>query len=202
MSRLVPPSIWQVESFAHCLSLRDLASLSCAQKEWQPAIVALYSSPRASQLVQALEASLPGLNKQLTKQELASEYLSAPSDSDLLGQLRIVVSYLQASHFAPWGPSIAAAPGLLEDVTQLFTVPQLPYTVGYRFVKHLELRISYKQLLLAAYKQVAGVELWVRAQLALGIPAHLPDAVLALCRLEKDVLLVSLCTPRACTRCC
>lgn len=191
MSRVVPPGIWQVESFARCLSLRDLATLSCAEKDWQASVVTLYSSPRARQLVQALEASLPDVAKALAHKELATATILASSCRQLLKQLWTLVATLQASRNAPWGPAIAAAPGLLQDFTQLFMVPGLPYTSPSHFVTHLSLRISYHQLMLAAWNQVAGVEEWVKVQQARGIETDLPDAVVAVCCSDHVFQLVS-----------
>lgn len=181
MSRVVPPGIWEVEAFARCLSLRDLASLSCARKDWQASIILLYSSSRTQQLVQALDTCLHGLNRVLEHKKLSVGCLTAPAPSKVLQQLWAVVSYLQGRWSNAWGPALAAAPGLPEDLTQLFTVPGLPSDALQYFVKNVGVRITYRQLIEAAHQQVASIECWVRAQELLNMKTDLPDVVVAVC---------------------
>lgn len=190
MPRAVPSAIWQIEDFARCLSLRDLASLSCAQKDWQAPVLSIYSSSLARQLVQALAASSSDLNRALADKQLAPRCISA-SRHRQLRQLWSLVSTLQASYGSIWGPAVATAPGLLQDITQIFTVPRLPRDVMVHFVKNMDLRVSYQQLMAAAHKQVKGVDGWVLVQRSLETPIELPEIVVSVCCCDKDLHLVS-----------
>lgn len=181
IAQAVPSDIWGVEGFARCLSLKDLASLACAQKYWQASIVSVLSSTRGREFVQALEVSLPELARELARKQLTTQQLTAPTPRKLLQQLWTVVSTLQASCNTPWGTAIAAAPGLLEDFTQLFSVPALPYGARQHFVQHLGLHISYKELITAANMRVERVEDWVHCQQTLNIKTDIPDVALAVC---------------------
>lgn len=181
MSRALPSSAWQVQNFAHCLSLRDLACLACAQKDWQASIASIWNVARARQLVKALEAGSSHLKFLLVQKQLSSTDLTVSTPAQLLSQLFVVLSYLQECCFAPWGPAIAAAPGLLEDLTQLFTAPQMPHDVVRELVQHMGVRISYQQLLHAAHGQVAGVDIWVQVQEELAMHTDIPGVAVAIC---------------------
>jgi hypothetical protein len=50
------------------------------------------------------------------------------------------------------------------------------------------MRITYAQLLAAADNMVAGVEVWVQAQQALGITTDIPAVAAAVCCGDRDVL--------------
>lgn len=181
MSGIVPSHCWEAEGFRSCLSLASLASLSCACKDWQHAIAKTYSSSKARQLVRALETSVPTLRTKLAGRGLATETTATWSLKQSLSQLWTVKSFLQQELEAPWGPALATAPGILEDFTQLFSVPGLPPAVVQSFVQQLQIRISHKQLLDAAYNRVAGVETWVQVQHYLEAQTSLPEIPLAVC---------------------
>lgn len=61
-------------------------------------------------------------------------------------------------------------------------MPGLPHAALRHFVKDVGLRISHKQLIAAAYQQVAKIENWVKAQEDLGIKMDLSNVVVAVCR--------------------
>jgi hypothetical protein len=50
------------------------------------------------------------------------------------------------------------------------------------------MRITYAQLLDAANSMVAGVEVWVQAQQALGIKTDIPAVAVAICYGDRDML--------------
>lgn len=94
---------------------------------------------------------------------------------------------------------LPAAPGLLVEYSQLLSVPQLPWEVIAHFVQHAigehdeGLRISYQQLIAAARKQIAGIEIWAQAQEeCMGTQMDIPELAMAICWEEvSEELLVS-----------
>lgn len=170
MVHAVPACIWQVEGFATCLSLKDLCILSQTCKDWQEAVLALYSGPQIKQLTDALLASVPELAKALAKHDRLNKQLH---------QLWRLVSLLQI--IQPWGPALAATPGLLVDLTQMHTVSHLPWKLVRYCVQHQGVTITYQQLVTAAYNRVTGVEMWVQEQQCDGRQSDIPDIIAELC---------------------
>lgn len=159
--------VWGSPGAEKYLSLSDLCALSSTRKDWQTSIAAVYSSQYGQKLQQTLAAGLPELT--------ANEF----TNKQLLHQLWALVSLLKQAQ--PWGPAVAATPGLLADYSQLITVPYLPQQIVKSSVQQLGVHISYQQLLTAAHNRVGGVETWVQVQHELDIQTDIPDIVSAVC---------------------
>lgn len=189
---VVPASVWQFEGFRRCLSLADLNNLASTCRDWQDAVLALYKHSHARQLVQALQDSIPEVKKILETKKLAT----VEHDSvKLLKQLRTVVNALQRgirettddAMDRSWGPILAATPGLLSaDYTQICSVPDIRYDIAKHFVQHLDVRITYQQLVTAAHNKVNGAEVWVQVQHELGIQTDIPDIAVKICILCQE----------------
>lgn len=193
---VVPPSIWKDAPFDRHLSLKDWDNLSRAQ--YQKSIELVYGSDSSRALVQALQACIPELKAALVgRQDRATVHGVPPRKLSLLNELRTVVSVLEQA--GPWGPALAAAPGLLVECSQLLSVPQLPREVIAHFVQHAigerdeGLRICYQQLITAARNQIAGIEIWAQAQEeCMGTQMDIPELAMAICWEEvSEELLVS-----------
>lgn len=98
-----------------------------------------------------------------------------------LPRLWEIVKFLRGSR--PWGPAMANAPGLTEDLATIFTISlhRFPFRMAVSLVENTQLRITHAQLMRAARNRVAGVETWVQAQSELDIHTDLPPNVVAIC---------------------
>lgn len=214
--------VWELR-IAPKLSLTDLSSLAEIDSGWYHAMAVKLSSSRTRQLMAALTSAVRSeVNRDSTlssgsalkpnndKYNELLEILALaksennPDGSDTgnsivkHGSARSVIQALQ--HFnclRPWGPILAATPGLLQDFTQLFTVPHLPKMLAYFFIQHLGVHMTYQQLLILAHEGVAGVEVWVQAQQRLRIQTNIPDVAVKLCcgTIDKTDLV-------SCEHCC
>lgn len=180
--------MWEL-NIAPTLSLQDWSSLSRTSKDWYKAVATLHSSAKSQQLMKALtacmltimnrakqnksDAKTRGMLRDVEKLTSVTEH-SGPET--VLFRLWKLVSMLQRSmRLQPWGASLAAKPGLLQDFTQLFMVPCLPKEMAQYAIQHMDLRISYEQLLRLADINVADARIWVRMQHQLGVETDIPD---------------------------
>lgn len=176
--------VWSSASMARYLSLNDLCTLSMTCKDGQYSVVTAYSSLAARQLVQALEAKSPVLKAEMKFCNLSTECGSNPASQ--LRQLWTVVSFLRVRAAIPWRPALAATPGVLQDLTLLFNIPQLPRSLVQPLLRQASappnnVVMQCQQLMKAAYNRVAGVEAWVQAQCQLGILTDIPDIFVKIC---------------------
>jgi hypothetical protein len=73
------------------------------------------------------------------------------------------------------------APDNAADVAErMLNLPSVPMNMALQLVS-AGVRISYAQLLAAANRMVAGVEVWVQAQQQLNTPGDTPRAAVAIC---------------------
>lgn len=86
------------------------------------------TNPRVKSLLNALAASVPKLKEAATGDDSAGK------------QLWRVVSCLQQRD--PWGPALAATPGLLADIQLIITVPELPRDIIAYCLQHVGVRID------------------------------------------------------------
>lgn len=75
-------------------------------------------------------------------------------DSDPKGMLinlwKLVLILQRSRCLQQWGPTLAATPGLLLNINQLFKAPHLPQAVAQHFVQHVGVRMRNQQLILLA----------------------------------------------------
>lgn len=175
----------QCPDFRLCLSLADLHSLSLTCKNWQAATQACIGGLEASQLLAALSANILCVDTPPNRQQTAEV---VGESTDRLSQFRKLVTSLKQSYlWYPWGPALAATPGILDDVSRIFTVPYPPNDIVKYLVQHTNTHIKYQQLRDAAYTRVAGVEIWVQAQHRLGIQTDIPAMAVSAClETEED----------------
>lgn len=180
LSSTLPAFVWERESFQRCLSLRDYHSLSMTCKDWRDAVMALSSRPQARKLLAALTSLIPSLAEELTRRQLT--ILDTDEPARVLKQFRLVVAFLQRpARWEKWELAVVAIPGLLTDLSRIVVVPHVSEYAAEHFVRQLNMHIRYKQLLLAAYSGVAGVEKWVQVQHELGIETDIPEIAVVAC---------------------
>lgn len=180
--------VWEL-NIAPRLSLQDWSSLSRTSTDWYQAVATAHSSAKAQQLMKALTACMlticskaervnsnaetRGMVKDLEKLADVTEHSRTRTNMITLWKL---VSILQRSmRLRPWGPILAATPGILQDFTQLFTVPRLPREMAQSAIQHMDLRINYEQLLCLADTNAADARIWVDLQRQLGVETDTPD---------------------------
>jgi hypothetical protein len=184
--------------FGRALGLQGLACLASSSQQLKQECVkyiaenallllddALPSVAAVGGTASAAEAAMATAVAEVPAGAAAAVSLPSPADQRLPP---MVLWLLQNS------PGTAANAQAAEVLQRLLHIPRVPLQQAQQLVA-AGVRIRFEPLLAAASSMIAGVEVWVQAQHALGISTDIPAAAVAICRHRSMVSVHSVASP-------